>query len=116
MEKIPEKFLNEVRNSACHQQESLVYSLLVNMLKNDNKYNTSGLNTTYLMRNKEFLLERKAEVKVKESLEEIAATSSGLYEVLKEKVIGQDLAIQKFIKGYEELTQGRKKTGVAINI
>ena len=110
--KTAEKFLNEVRNSACHQQESLVYSLLVNMIRNGNKYNTDGLNTTYLIRNKGFLLERKAEVKAKESLEEIAATSSGLYEVLKEKVIGQDLAIQKFIKGYvNNGITGKKKEG-----
>ena len=97
------RFLNNMRELSGYQEEAIVYSLLQNLIFNNKKYNTGGMNQSYLMQNKKFMLEKpekKEEIRVKESIEDIAGISGRLYDVLSEKIKGQDMAIQKLVKGY----------------
>lgn len=106
-----ERYLNKIRNQGRYQEEAIAYNLLYHLLFDKKKYNADGLNNAYLMRNKEFMLEKKNEPRAQESLEDIAAASGRLYDVLSKKVMGQDVAIQKLVQGYvnSRLTDKKQK-------
>lgn len=95
-----EKYLNDSRNWAEYPPEAIVYKVLHELLCNSKEYNSTGLNNVYFKQNKTFMLEKKRETQEKEGIEDIAGTSSRLYDVLTEKVVGQDAAVLKFVQGY----------------
>ncbi len=98
--KTAERFLNKLQSRTEYPEEAVAYKLLYSLIGDEEKYNVNGLNNAYLIWNKKFMLEKKKETKVKESLEDIAGTSGRLYDVLTKKIVGQDSAIQKFVQGY----------------
>ncbi len=80
--------------------ETIAYNWLREILNNKADYNLLGLNNIYFQNNQEFALEKKPVKLEKEKVEDIAGASSRLYDVLTQKVIGQDAAVQKFVQGY----------------
>lgn len=93
-------YLEKLKKLPEYSPETIAYALLSNIVSNPKEYNSTGVNNVYLRNNKEFSLEKKQKNAKKESIEDIAGTSGRLYEVLTEKVIGQDQAVQKFVQGY----------------
>lgn len=97
------KIIENWRDSYDFSDDVIAYSVLYRMLTDTKDFDTVGLNNMYLKRNKDFSLEKK-DAKESEkhinSLEAIARKSNQLYDVLTEKIYGQDFAIQKFVQGY----------------
>lgn len=92
--------------------DTILLAVLNDLLFNTKDYNAATHNNFYFRKNKMFMLEKKKDVmKASEGMEEIVKTAGNLQQVLTEKLVGQDMAIQKFIKGYVNgrlAGQGRK--------
>lgn len=84
-----------------YSPEVLAFGVLHRLIWDSKNYNIQGFNNVYFNKmNKQFMLEKKQVIPVKETIEDIAGTSSRLYDALTEKVVGQDFAVQKFVQGY----------------
>ncbi len=84
-----------------YSPEVLAFGVLHRLIWDSKNYNVQGFNNVYFNKmNKQFMLEKKQVIPVKETIEDIAGTSSRLYDALTEKVVGQDFAVQKFVQGY----------------
>ncbi len=108
------KIVNEWEKIASFPQEVIAYSALYRLLGDDQTFNVSGLNTVYLKYNQEFMLEKNGIKKTDRyvsNLEELAQTSTKLYDTLHQKIVGQDFAIEKFVQGYinAKLATNQKK-------
>lgn len=98
-----ENTIKEWRKRAYFPDDVIAYGMLHRILTDSENFHTTNPNYVYLNRSKEFSLEQRVGAKAEQSmddLEGIARKSNELYDVLTEKVLGQDFAIQKFVQGY----------------
>lgn len=95
--------INKWRNQSLFSDDVITYSVLHRILTDSQNFNVGNPNMVYLKQNRDFALGKSKEVETEkpmENLETVAKKSTELYEVLTQKIFGQDMAIQKFVQGY----------------